>query len=245
MTLTSALVNHSIKGLTRIVCRIDDLELKKIPQQGPLILVVNHVNFFDAPMIYTHLYPRPLTGFVKVETWDNPVFKILFDHWKAIPIRRGELDLKAFQSAYKALQDKHIVAVAPEGTRSGDGVLQIGMPGVVLLALKSGAPIMPVAYYGSEIIWKNIRSIRRTRIKIKVGEPFTLDQKTGLKTKEARQKATDEIMFRISRLLPEQYRGYYSNLTEATTDYIHMLPEEDINSGLQNLSGQLPHITNA
>ena len=123
--------------------------------------------------------------------------------------------------------------------------MQIGMPGVVLLALKSGAPIMPVAYYGSEIIWKNIRSIRRTRIKIKVGEPFTLDQKTGLKTKEARQKATDEIMFRISRLLPEQYRGYYSNLTEATTDYIHMLPEEDINSGLQNLSGQLPHITNA
>ena len=245
MTLTAALVNHSIKGLTHIVCRIDDLELKKIPQQGPLILVLNHVNFLDAPMIYTHLYPRPLTGFVKVETWDNPAFKILFDHWKAIPIRRGELDLQAFQSAYKALRDNQIVAVAPEGTRSGDGVLNIGLPGVVLLALKSGAPIMPVAYYGSEIFWQNLRSIRRTRVNIKVGEPFQLVQKTGLNSKETRQKATDEIMFRISRLLPEQYRGYYGDLSQATTDFIQILPEDDFRTHQQELAGKFPDTSKA
>ena len=73
MTLTSTVVNHTIKGLTRMVCRIDDHELKRIPPQGPMILVANHVNFLDAPMIYTHLFPRPLTGFVKAETWDNPL----------------------------------------------------------------------------------------------------------------------------------------------------------------------------
>ena len=120
-----------------------------------------------------------------------------------------------------------------------------GFPGVLLLALKSGAPILPIAYYGSEVIWKNIRRIRRTNINIKVGQPFTLVQKSGLNSKETRQKATDEIMFRISKLLPEQYRGYYSNLSEATTEYIRMLPEEDFNPQRQQLSGHIPGISNA
>ncbi len=60
-----------------------------VPAQGPLMLVANHVNFLDAPVMYTHLQPRPLTAFVKAETWDNPVMGLLFNIWGGIPIRRG------------------------------------------------------------------------------------------------------------------------------------------------------------
>jgi len=94
--------------------------------------------------------PRPLTGFAKAETWDNPAMAMLFDLWQAIPIRRGEVDLEAIRQALSVLQSGGILAVAPEGTRSGHGRLGRGNPGVVLLAQMSGAPLLPLVYYGGE-----------------------------------------------------------------------------------------------
>jgi len=49
-----------IKGIFTLLCRVDDTQLERVPLKGPLILVANHVNFLEVPVIYTHLYPRPL-----------------------------------------------------------------------------------------------------------------------------------------------------------------------------------------
>jgi 1-acyl-sn-glycerol-3-phosphate acyltransferase len=95
MSLANTVVSTTIKGLTRILCRIDASQLNQVPQQGPLLLVANHINFLDAPVVYTQLQPRPVTGFVKAETWENPVMGLLFNVWGGIPIRRGEPDLAA------------------------------------------------------------------------------------------------------------------------------------------------------
>ena len=140
MTLTSQIVFSAIKVLIRLLCRVDDAQLSQVPDQGPLIIVANHVNFLEVPLIYTHLRPRPLTGFAKVEAWDNPIIGTLFSMGGAIPIYRGEANVGAFRQALKALEAGHILGVAPEGTRSGHGRLQRGLPGIVLLALHSGAP---------------------------------------------------------------------------------------------------------
>jgi 1-acyl-sn-glycerol-3-phosphate acyltransferase len=148
MSLTFRVVNLTIKGLARLLCRVDDAQLARVPREGPLILVTNHINFLDVPVVYTHLQPRPITGFAKIETWDNPAMGRLFDLWQAIPLQRGRADIEALRRGLEALAEGKILAVAPEGTRSGHGQLQPAHAGVVMLALHSGAPLLPLAFYG-------------------------------------------------------------------------------------------------
>jgi len=131
MTLAFRVVTTTIKGLTRIMCRIDAESLARVPDKGPLILVANHINFLDAPVMYTHLQPRHMTGFAKSETWDNPLLGPLFDLWGVIPIQRGEADRSALRAGLNALEKGCILAITPEGTRSGDGRLAQGHPGMV------------------------------------------------------------------------------------------------------------------
>jgi 1-acyl-sn-glycerol-3-phosphate acyltransferase len=220
MTLTYRVVTSAIKGLTRILCRVDDAQLARVPDRGPLIIVANHVNFLEIPLLYTHLQPRSVTGFAKAETWDNPALGALFDLGRAIPLRRGEADMAALRRALKALERGHILAVAPEGTRSGHGRLRTGRPGVVFLALRSGAPLLPVVFYGGELFWDNLSRLRRTDFHIMVGQPFYLDA-GGIKvTRQVRQQMVDEIMYQIAALLPPAYRGVYSNLAAATEAYL-------------------------
>jgi 1-acyl-sn-glycerol-3-phosphate acyltransferase len=204
------MINFAIRGVSRAICRVDDFELVKVPMHGPLILAVNHVNFLDAPLLYTHLLPRPITGLVKKETWDNPFLGALFSMWKAIPIRRGEADLGAIQKARQALAERQILVVAPEGTRSKSGRLQRGKPGFALLAAMTKTPILPLAFYGGEVVWDNMFRLARTDFHIRVGEVYTLKDGIDIKEKEVRATVTDEIMTLVADLLPERYRGYYS-----------------------------------
>lgn len=220
MTLAYSIVTLTIKGLTHLLCQVDDAQLAKVPDQGPLIIVANHVNFLEAPVVYTRLQPRPLAGFAKAETWDNPALGLLADLWGAIPLRRGEADTAAIRHALKALEAGYILGVTPEGTRSGHGRLQPGHPGIVLLALRSGAPLLPLVFWGGELFRENLARLRRTGFYISVGHPFFLDTGGVKVTSEVRQKMTDEIMYQMSALLPPVYRGVYSDLGAATETYL-------------------------
>ncbi|KUK94330.1 MAG: Phospholipid/glycerol acyltransferase, partial [Anaerolineaceae bacterium 46_22] len=98
-------VNKIIKCITNLILKIDGADLAKVPQEGPLIAAANHVNFLDAPVIITHLYPRKTTGLVKKETWDKPFLAFLFNLWEGIPIDRDIADFAAFKQAKQALKD--------------------------------------------------------------------------------------------------------------------------------------------
>jgi 1-acyl-sn-glycerol-3-phosphate acyltransferase len=230
MTFTYRLVTNTIKTLTVILCRIDTESLERIPKQGPLILVCNHINFLEAPLMYTHLQPRPVTGFAKIETWDSPILGPLFDLWGAIPLRRGSADMTALREGLAALKKGYIVAISPEGTRSGDGRLRKGHPGVVTFALQSNAPLLPVVYYGGEKFKNNLRRLRRTDFHIRVGNSFTINTQGVKVTRDVRRQITDEIMFQLAALLPKEYRGVYNDLGGATRGFINykdlkILPE--------------------
>ena len=225
MTLTYRVVTSSIKSLTRLLCRIDDAQLARVPERGPLIIAINHVNFLEPPIFYTHLHPRPLTGFVKAENLEHPFFgPLLLGLWGGIPIRRGEADMAAFRQALAALEEGRILAMAPEGTRSGDGHLQQGRPGIALLALRSGAPVLPIVCYGGESFWDNLPRLRRTDFRIVVGQPFYLDAGGVKVTRHVRQQMADEVMHQMAALLPPAYRGVYSDLAAATETYLRFLP---------------------
>jgi 1-acyl-sn-glycerol-3-phosphate acyltransferase len=225
MNLTHQIVNTMIKGVTHCICRVDDSQLAHVPSKGPLILVANHVNFLEIPIVYTHLMPRQVTGFAKAETWDNPALRPLFNLWNAIPLKRGEADVVAMRRAIQFLQSGGILAIAPEGTRSGNGQLKRGQPGVVTLALLSGVPILPMAYHGGERFHQNIRRFQRTEFNISIGRIFVLDTGGEKNSRDLRQQMTDEIMFQLAALLPPEYRGYYSNLQAASIKYLRFLPE--------------------
>ncbi len=220
MTLAFRMVNFTIKGITRTICRVDDSEVARIPRRGPLILIGNHVNFLEAPIMVTHLQPRPVKALVKTETWDNPLLGLLFRMWNSIPIRRFDIDLVAYRASMDCLKEGKMLAICPEGTRSGHGRLQKGQPGIVMLALKSGVPMLPVVYYGGEVFWSNIKSFARTPFTIRVGRPFGLKNCPSVPSREQRDQITAEIMYQMAILLPEKYRGHYTDLSKATTEYL-------------------------
>lgn len=221
MKVAHQVVTPAIKGLLRVLCRVDDAQLARVPDRGPLIVITNHVNFLEVPLLYTHLLPRPITGFAKAENWDNLFLgTLLFRVWGGIPLHRGEPDVRALRCALKALEEGAILGVAPEGTRSGHGRLQKGRPGVVWLAMYSGAPLLPVVFYGGEHFWRNLTHLRRTDFHIVVGQPFYLDTDAVKPTRQVRYQIIDEIMYQIAALLPPAYRGVYSDLTKATETYL-------------------------
>ena len=220
---TAGIVNNAIKAIFRSVCQVDDADLARVPMHGPLILVGNHVNFLEAPIMITHLQPRPVIALVKDTTWNNPLFGSLFNLWKAIPIRRGEVNITGFREALRVLKEGKILAIAPEGTRSGNGVLQKGQTGIVPLAIKSGAPIMPVAYYGGENFWKNMKGFTRTPFSIRVGRPFTLRVTSTLPSRAQREQIATEIMYQLAAQLPPAYRGYYADIENATEEFLVFL----------------------
>lgn len=233
MALRDQVVTSGLRVITRTILRIHDAELERVPLNGPLILVPNHINFLEAPVLYTHLQPRRITALAKQETWDNPALRFLFDMGEAIPLRRGEADLTALRRGLQVLEEGRILAIAPEGHRSNTGLLQQGHPGVVFMALHSGAPLLPVACYGGEKFRSNIVRLRKTDFNITVGQPFHIDTHGQAVMGAKRQQITDEVMYQLAALLPPEYRGYYSDLTRATEQYLRFDPPA--HSNLQRL----------
>ncbi|MEL7590526.1 MAG: lysophospholipid acyltransferase family protein [Anaerolineaceae bacterium] len=212
MMLSARHVNPPLKAILRAFMRIDDAAVAEVPLRGPLILATNHINWLDAPVGFSHLHPRPLTAFAKIETWDNFLLRTLFNAWEAIPITRGQVDFTAFKKAEAALEKGKIIAIAPEGTRSRTGKLSQGYPGIVYLALRTGVPILPFVFYGNENFSRDIRRYQRTEMILRAGKPFRLVHHSSNPDRLTRQELTDAIMYEIANLLPEHYRGQYSQV---------------------------------
>lgn len=204
-----------LRQSTTILCQIDKEALRLVPARGPLILVTNHIGSLEVPLLYAHLHPRPLTGLAKIETWDNPFLAWLFDLFQAIPVRRGTPDVTAIRRSLEALRAGYILAVAPEGTRSRHGRLLRAQPGIVTLALHSGAPLLPLAHWGVEDFPANLRRLKRTPFHIRVGRPFRLEVHERRITRALRRQIADEIMGQVAALLPAEYRGVYASFSEA------------------------------
>jgi len=213
-------VTNAVKLGTSIMCRIDAPNLQDVPNSGPLILYSNHTGQIEIPLLYSHLQPRPTKGIAKVETWDGWFLRWVFTLWDAIPIHRGEADMSAMRLSFESLKNNEILVIAPEGTRNLTGKLIRAQPGIITLALRSGAPLLPMVHWGGEKLLSNLKRLKRTDFHIRVGKPFRLDPGNERPTKEVRQQMVDEMMYRLAAMLPEYYRGEYSDLENATSQYI-------------------------
>ena len=215
------LFNLFIRFVLFVICNINKKALKAVPGQGPMILIGNHVNFLDVLAALTFSYPRKIFFLVKKETFNTPFLRFLFNTWGSIPVDRGTADFQALNKAANVLNQGHFFVIAPEGTRTNDGRLIQAHAGVVVIALKSKATIMPIVQYGMEKFSENIKKLRRTKITMQVGAPFMICPSSTYPDKEERQLIADEIMYQMAELLPAKYRGYYSDLSKATTNYLN------------------------
>lgn len=219
MKIAGKLAAKMIHAILRTICKVDSTEIDKIPMKGPFVIAINHTNFLEVPMIFTHLQPRTAVGIVKKETWNKGLTKFLAKHWNAIPVDREKQSTDTFRKARRVLKDGNFLIIAPEGTRNQTGILIEGKPGVISIALRSKVPIIPVAHFGGENIHKNLKKFKRTSFKFKVGIPIIFNP-SGKVDSEKRKYLTDQVMYRIAELLPEQNRGVYSALENIKDDEI-------------------------
>jgi 1-acyl-sn-glycerol-3-phosphate acyltransferase len=138
----------------------------------------------------------------KAEAMRWPILGPLFRAYGGFGVERGRLDREAYRTARAVLDSDDWLGLAPEGTRSRTGALGEAHTGAVLLAIRSGATILPIALAGTERVWPVGAAVPRpwTRATVRIGEPY----RPATRDAEAETK---ELMRRIAALLPRAYRG--------------------------------------
>ncbi len=211
--------NRVLRFLMALLLDYEVEGLERLPVEGPVIVVQNHMISIDT-VIAAALVDREIMGMSKAENYRNPVVGFFFTLYGTFPVLRGEVDRKALRTALRVLKEGKVLAAAPEGTRSKTNTLQKGKDGLSYIAVRAGAPIVPVGIWGQEKFWKQLSRLRRTKVGITFGYPFIFEPGPGKLTREQLTQMTHEMMYRIAALLPEEYRGYYSDLSAATEEYV-------------------------
>ena len=224
------LANRVLRFVMSLVLDYHVEGLENLPEEGPLIVVQNHMIFIDT-VIAAVFIDREVVGMSKAENFDNPLVALFFNLYGTFPVRRGEVDRQALRAALNVLKDGKVLMAAPEGTRSKTNTLQKGKDGLSYIAVKTGAGINPVAIWGQEKFWDQLRRLRRTKVKALFGRPFVFDAGQGKLSREQLTQMTHEMMYRIAELLPEEYRGYYSDSSMATEEYLRPYDGGDRMSG--------------
>ena len=197
----------------------------EIPREGPLIIAANHASNFDAPVVGAWLIPRlgrRIHWLGKRELFAWPIVGWIAANGGVHPVDRDSADVEAFRLASRILDEGHVLFVFPEGTRSPDGALQEARDGVAMLALRSGAPIVPIGIAGSNRVWPKGQRLPHPggRVTVRVGRPFRPADELppGTDRKTAKGLATRLIMGRIAALLPAGQRGVYGAAKGAEPD---------------------------
>jgi len=198
-------------GLFQLLSRFESFGINNIPRKGACIFAANHLGIVDAAMGFVLPERNDINGFVADKHRKNPVLRFLINSIGGIWIRRGEPDRKALRAALDHLQNGGLFGIAPEGTRSPTIGLIKGHIGAAYLADKSGAPVVPIAFHGTEGALKKMFTFQRPALTVRVGEPFHLPPTDPANRAASLEANTDEIMCRIAALLPPEYRGVYSD----------------------------------
>lgn len=167
-----------------------------IPRKGPYIIAANHLSNWD-PIFVALAFPHPVAYMAKCELFRNKLLAGLLNQLYAFPVQRGKADRQAIRIALKTLQDGNVLGIFPEGHRQKSGVERSVHSGVALLALKSGAPVIPVACVGTKYPFGWVKPL-----KICIGEPISVEINSESKAISAvLDKISYDIMEKIMKLL--------------------------------------------
>ena len=192
-----------VRFVGRALYRMRLVDGHNVPKHGPYIVVANHCDWKDPPVIELS-FGVCIRFMAKIEAFGVFFLGGLMRGKGCFPVRRGEGDRRAVMTSLQVLKSGHPLGFFPEGTRSRDGTMHVAHPGIGFLARRSGAPILPVGLTGTAAA----RPLR-SQIRVVVGAPFRFAD-LGLAPDATEQESTDAIMRRVAALLPPEMRGYYA-----------------------------------
>ena len=194
-------------ALLRALFRLEARGTEHVPATGPVLLVANHSSVLDPPLV-GGVCPRQLTFLAKAELFDVPGFGALIRRLGAQPLRREGADPAALRTAQRVLQQAGALLVFPEGTRGDEGILRPAKPGAALLAMQTGAPVVPVYVRGSGGAWPRGRRLPRpAKVVVTFGPPLSFARATGADRKAQYEETGRRMMAAIERLRDDAMRG--------------------------------------
>jgi 1-acyl-sn-glycerol-3-phosphate acyltransferase len=198
-----------IKFTRLILMRATIRGLENFPKKGPALVVFNHIGDLDGFLVGSVL-SFPPDAIVKIETRDERwLVGRIIRAYGFIYIHRGMPDRRALRAVLDGLAEGRVVVLAPEGRQTLTGGLEEGTDGTTFLALKSGAPIIPVALTGTQNprVYGNLKKWKRSDVTVTIGKPFYVEEQ--LDRHESMPAGTRRIMEELAKLLPKEYRGKY------------------------------------
>jgi 1-acyl-sn-glycerol-3-phosphate acyltransferase len=176
---------------------------ENVPREGKLIFAPNHLSFLDPPLIGCAL-ERPAWFMAKAELFRFPPLRWFFNALHAYPVQRGTGDRAALKHTLDLLASGRAVTIFPEGTRSTTGELGEPEVGVGMIALRSGAPVVPILISGTDAVMpRGAKWFRRGRIRVRIGRPIHLPAPEGKPGRDDYAAAARQVMDAIRALREE------------------------------------------
>ncbi|WP_276351693.1 lysophospholipid acyltransferase family protein [Cohnella caldifontis] len=179
-----------VRGIYRLLFRLEAAGIENIPAEGPVILASNHLSAQD-PFTLGAWVPRKVHYMAKAELFRIPVVAPVIRTWGAFPVKRGGVSKEAIRTAITLLQQGNVMGIFPEGHRNE--TLGQGKRGTVAIALRSGATVVPVAIIGKYRLFRKMYAV--------YGAPVDLKPYAETGTPEAMEQATELIMSKIREML--------------------------------------------
>jgi len=200
------------RGLFHILSKFVVEGAENFPESGPLILVGNHFSFID-PAAFVAIAPWPMEFIGGAFNPHAPkIVRFIPKLWGYLPVYRGTGSTYALKEAQRILNNNGIIGIFPEGGAWAE-VLRPARPGAALLAVNSGAKILPIGLDNFPALFPSLRKFKRANVKIKIGKPFGPFKTSGSRYDQRKQldEIGHEIMHRISELIPDERGGLYSS----------------------------------
>ena len=171
-----------------------------VPATGPVLLVANHSSFLDPPLIGVAVH-RQISFLAKAELFHLPLLGGLIRRLNARPIRREGGDPSALRTAMRVLEDGGALLIFPEGTRGDEGIIRPAKAGAGMLAVLSGASVVPVFVRGSGRAWPRGQKLPRpAKVTVTFGKLLRFEAERGAGRKRQYEIASREMMEAITRL---------------------------------------------
>ena len=177
--------------------------LEHLPARGPYIVAANHANYLDGVVLATAL-PRKISFLVMPRVYRaTPLHPYFHDHVGSIPVSLARPDPGAIRRALRVLEQGGVIGIFPEGPFSRHGRLVRGQPGVALVALRSGVPVVPAAISGTfrALAARRFFVPRRVPLSVRFGKPLRFATPRQRVTQGLRADVTGWIMDEIAALL--------------------------------------------
>jgi len=210
------IVSLILRLFFRLISRTEYVGLENIPVDRPVVITGNHIGILDGMFIPTIpvLRDHPKLIVIVAEKYqESGIIGWGAEKLGFMFIDRFNPDVKTLKAVMRLLQQKGILIIAPEGTRSPNASLIEGKSGAAYLAAKTGATIVPFGNTGTDdaFLKSRLKKFKRLDVKINIGKSFTIPPlpRSSAERDAFLKTYTDEIMCQIAALLPERYRGIY------------------------------------